>query len=166
MQGDSRELLKTLDADSFDMMIGCPPYYDLEQYSKDPADLSAMSTAEFDQAFIETMGEVARVLIDDSFACLVVGSVRDKRGDLRDMRALVQRAAAEADMRLANDAVLVQAVGSNRFTAAKQFTQGRSLGRTHQDILVLVKGDRKRAARRCGEVQMVIDPPADEDGDD
>lgn len=166
VQGDSRELLKTLDADSFDMMIGCPPYYDLEQYSKDPADLSAMSTAEFDQAFIETMGEVARVLIDDSFACLVVGSVRDKRGDLRDMRALVQRAAAEADMRLANDAVLVQAVGSNRFTAAKQFTQGRSLGRTHQDILVLVKGDRKRAARRCGEVQMVIDPPADEDGDD
>lgn len=56
------------------------------------------------------------------------------------MRALVQRAVAEADMKLANDAVLVQAVGSNRFTAAKQFTQGRSLGRTHQDVLVLVKG--------------------------
>ncbi|MBE5453494.1 hypothetical protein E3G52_000358 [Mycobacteroides abscessus] len=167
VQGDSRELLKTFEAGSFDMMIGCPPYYDLEQYSKDPADLSAMSTDEFDQAFVDTMGEVARVLVDDSFACLVVGSVRDKRGDLRDMRALVQRAAAEAGMKLANDAVLVQSVGSNRFTAAKQFTQGRSLGRTHQDILVLVKGDRKRAARRCGEVQMVIDPPADdEDGED
>ncbi|MGC7304331.1 hypothetical protein RA993_23145, partial [Mycobacteroides abscessus subsp. abscessus] len=82
------------------MMIGCPPYYDLEQYSKDPADLSAMSTDEFDAAFIETIAEVARVLRPDSFAALVVGSARDKRGDLRDMRSLVCRAAEATGMKL------------------------------------------------------------------
>ncbi|WJJ56154.1 ParB-like nuclease domain protein [Mycobacterium phage prophiT37-1] len=167
IQGDSRDVLKTLDDESFDMMIGCPPYYDLEQYSKDPADLSAMSTDEFDAAFIETIAEVARVLRPDSFAALVVGSARDKRGDLRDMRSLVSRAAEATGMKLANDAVLLTAIGSNAARAARPFSKGRALGRVHQDILVLVKGDRIRAARRCGEeVTLIAEPELDEDGED
>lgn len=157
LTGDSRRVLGTLPAGAYDMAIGCPPYYDLEEYSDDPADLSNLSTADFDQAMRDTVAEVARCLAPDSFAAFIVGSVRDRRGDVRDMRRLMVDAGEAAGLKLANDAVLLNQVGTVAVRAARPFALGRSLGRVHQDIVVLVKGDRKRAAKRCGEEVAMLD---------
>jgi hypothetical protein len=53
---------------------------------------------------------------------------------------------------LYNDAVLVTAVGSLPIRAAKQFNASRKIGKTHQNVLVFVKGDPKRATLACGEI--------------
>lgn len=160
LTGDSREVLPTLDAEQYDMVLGCPPYYDLEEYGDNPADLSNMTTAEFDAAMADTLRKVDATLRPHSFAAFVVGAVRDKRGNLRDMKRCMIQAAESAGWALANDAVLVNAIGTVAIRAGRAFSLGRSLGRTHQDIVVFVKGDRKQAAQRCGEsVALAALPP-------
>jgi len=49
--------------------------------------------------------------------------------------------------------VLVTALGSASLRATRQFNGGRKLVKTHQNVLVFVKGDWRRAAAACrGEV--------------
>ena len=148
IEGESTETLGRMEAEQFDMILGCPPYYDLETYSADPRDLSNMSKEEFDAAMYRNVAEAARLLRQDSYAVFVVGGVRDKKGALMDMRSLMIGAAADAGMVLHNDAILLTPVGSIRLHAARQFTTARTLSRTHQDVLVFLKGDKKRAAGR------------------
>jgi hypothetical protein len=49
--------------------------------------------------------------------------------------------------------VLVTACGSLPIRVGRQFVSARKLGRTHQNVLVFVKGDPKRATEACGEVE-------------
>ena len=44
------------------------------------------------------------------------------------------------------------AVGSLSIRVGKQFTSGRKLGKTHQNVLAFVKGDPKAAVKACGDV--------------
>jgi predicted transcriptional regulator len=48
--------------------------------------------------------------------------------------------------------VLVTAVASLAVRAGAQFRGSRKLGRTHQNVLVFVKGDPEAAAAACGPV--------------
>jgi len=170
IEGDSTERLRDLDAASYDLAFGCPPYYDLENYSDDPRDLSNLTAEEFDAAMAATVKEIARVLRDDSFAVFVVGAVRDPEGYILDMRACMSAAARAAGLRLVNDAVLLTPVGSAAVRAARGF-RSRTLSRVHQEVLVYVKGDRKAAAARCGDIEEgaaflpVPDDGVDEDSD-
>jgi len=148
IEGESTEQLEKLEPGAYDMILGCPPYYDLETYSADPRDLSNMSKEEFDAAMVRNVAAAVRCLKDDSYAVFVVGGVRDKKGALMDMRSLMIDAAYRAGMVLHNDAILLTPVGSIRLHAAKQFVAARTLSRTHQDVLVFLKGDKKRAAGR------------------
>jgi hypothetical protein len=45
-----------------------------------------------------------------------------------------------------NEAVLVTSVGSASMRVTKQFNAGRKLCKTHQNVLVFVKGDWRKAA--------------------
>lgn len=155
--GDSTETLATLPAESADMLIGCPPYYDLERYSDDPRDLSTMTVEQFDEAMFANVAAAARVLRPDRYAAFVVGNVRDKRGRLLDMTGLMVRACEAAGLTFHNDAVLVTMVGTVAMTVGRQFDTSRLLGRTHQAVLTFVKGDRKRAAAACGPVDVAAD---------
>lgn len=154
VSGDSRATLQERPDESADYLIGCPPYYDLETYSDDEADLSNLSTAEFDAAMADTMREAARVLRPDRFAAFIVGNVRDKKGRLRSMHRLMVAAAEQAGMDYAQDAILLTPIGSARTTSARSFQAGRSLGRVHQEVLVFVKGSRKEATARLGDVDV------------
>lgn len=152
--GDSRETLKDRPTGSADYLIGCPPYYDLETYSDDPADLSNLDTEDFDQAMTDTIREAARVLRNDRFSAFIVGNVRDKRGNLRSMHRLMVNAAEAAGLSYAQDAILVTPTGAVQVNAGNTFTRTRALGRTHQEILIFCKGDRKKAAARLGDVDI------------
>lgn len=152
--GDSRATLRDREAGTADFVIGCPPYYDLEKYSDDEADLSTLSTEEFDAAMVETVTETARVMADNRFAAFIVGNVRDGQGRLRSMHALMVRACAEAGLDYVQDAVLLTPIGSVRTTSARAFLATRSLGRVHQEVMIFCKGDRKAAAARLGEVDL------------
>lgn len=154
IEGDSRKTLREATGVTADFIIGCPPYYDLENYSENPNDLSNLSTDEFDTAMRDTLHAADELLDNNRFAAFVVGGVRDKRGVLRDMKKCMIDAAPDT-WTLANDAVLLNAVGTARVRAPRQFTATRALSRTHQDILVFVKGSRKAAAQRLGDVELM-----------
>jgi hypothetical protein len=149
-QGDSRDI-GTICADvAADLVFSCPPYADLEVYSDDPADLSTLPYADFRHAYAEIIAETCALLKPDRFACFVVGEVRDKRGNYYGFVPDTVAAFRAAGLAFYNEAILVTAAGSLPIRAGKQFRSGRKLGKTHQNILVFVKGDPKKAAAACG----------------
>jgi len=142
-----------------------PPYYDLEVYSDDPEDLSNKDTYEgFLVDYRAIIAQAVARLRDDRFACVVVGDVRDKKGMYRNFVADTIAAFRDTGMGLYNEAILVTAVGSLSIRVGKQFTSGRKLGKTHQNVLVFVKGDPRKATAWCGPVEVGLLEGADEVG--
>ncbi|KKL63722.1 hypothetical protein LCGC14_2172230, partial [marine sediment metagenome] len=138
----STEVMPRIDADPFDLLFTCPPYYDLEQYSDDPADLSnADSYDDFRGAYRAIISAGVALLAPDSFAVIVISDIRDERGIYRPLAADTIDAFREAGAELYNEAVLINMAGTLPIRVARAFTSMRKLGRTHQEVLVFVKGD-------------------------
>ena len=150
--GDSVNL-STLVNERADFLFSCPPYYDLERYSDDPRDLSTFSSyTHFLEVYADIIRQAVALLKTDAFACFVVGDIRDNKGMYRNFPADTTAAFRAAGMHLYNDAILITSVGSLPIRVGKQFESGRKLGKTHQNILVYVKGDPRKIAARCGMV--------------
>lgn len=152
--GDSRTIDSTCADVEADMVFSCPPYADLEVYSDDPKDLSTMKYSEFRAVYFEIIKKACDRLKPDSFACFVVGEVRDKKGNYIDFVGDTVQAFRDAGLHYYNEAILITCVGSLPIRAGKQFSSGRKLGKTHQNILVFVKGDGAKASKRCGVVDV------------
>jgi hypothetical protein len=84
-------------------------------------------------------------LNENRFACFVVGDYRDKTtGHYRGFVADTINAFREVGFALHNDAVLLTMVGSLPVRVAIPFNSNRKLGKTHQNVLVFVKGDARK----------------------
>ena len=145
--GDSMETLA--DAPAADFVFSCPPYGDLEKYSDDPRDLSAMDWHAFVAAYKRIILRAVGRMKPDTFACFVVGDFRDGRGFYRNFVSETIDGFEQAGARLYNEAILATAIGSASMRVTKQFESGRKLAKTHQNVLVFCKGDWKKAAARC-----------------
>lgn len=143
--GDSLETLPALPALPADFVFSCPPYGDLEVYSDDPADLSAQDWPQFVASYRAIIAAAVARLKQDAFAAFVVGDFRCKKGFYRNFVGITVDAFEAAGARFYNEAILVTAVGSLPIRVGKQFKSARKLGKTHQQMLVFVKGDPKRA---------------------
>lgn len=141
--GDSAETLAA--APAADMIFTCPPYADLEVYSKDPRDLSNMDYREFRAAYADIIFKACERLKDDRFAVVVVGDARGPDGNYYNFPAHTTAAFRKAGLQLYNEAVLVTMVGSLSIRASRQFVASRKMAKTHQNVLVYVKGDGVRA---------------------
>jgi len=148
--GDSRDIVALAKGVQADFILSCPPYADLEIYSDDPADLSTLDYPEFRQAYAEIIGQTCRLLRPDRFACFVVGEVRDKQGNYYGFVPDTITAFRAAGMAFYNEAILVTSVGSLPIRAARQFESTRKLGKSHQNVLVFVKGDARKATEAVG----------------
>jgi hypothetical protein len=137
-----------------DFIFSCPPYGDLEVYSDMEGDISALEADEFDKAYADIIAKACAKLADDRFACFIVGDYRDAKGAYRNFVSKTIAAFEAAGLKLYNEAILITAAGSLAIRAAKQFRVSRKLGKTHQNILVFVKGDAKRATLACGTVDV------------
>ena len=153
--GNSLELDDLLSADSsFDMVFTCPPYFDLERYSDDADDLSNYKS--YDR-FLDDYSTILRKsmarLKNDRYACIVVGNMRDRQGLLRNFVSDTIAACESAGAALYNDAILVTPLATAIVRARRTFVQGkRKLTRTHQHVLIFVKGDPARANAAAGEI--------------
>lgn len=145
--GDAAEVIAS--APPADFVFSCPPYGDLERYSDDPRDLSTMGYPEFVAALNVVVRASCARLRNDRFACFVVGDFRDNRGYYRNFVSDTIGAFRAAGCELYNEAILVTQVGSLPVRVGKQWAASRKLGKTHQNILVFLKGDAKRAAAAC-----------------
>ena len=163
--GDSRNIDKICHDVEADFVFSCPPYADLEVYSDDPNDLSTLKYEDFKPAYFEIIAKACSRLKQDRFACFVVGDVRDKKGNYYNFVGDTVEAFRAAGLHYYNEAILVTSVGSLPIRAGKQFSSGRKLGKTHQNVLIFVKGDGKKATQACGEVEVHIPEPEGEHSD-
>lgn len=152
--GDSRQEVPALPM-GYDFVFSCPPYADLERYSDDPRDLSTMGWEEFRSAYFDIIREACAKLKPDRFAAFVVGEVRAGDGYLGFVPATIA-AFEDAGLSFYNEAILVTAVGSLPLRAGRAFSASRKLGKTHQNVLVFVKGSGKAAAKACGDVEVEL----------
>jgi ParB-like nuclease domain len=152
--GDSREVATLAAGIEADFIFSCPPYADLERYSDDPRDLSTMRYPQFSEAYAEIIAGAAALLRPDRFACFVVGEARDNRGNYYGIVPDTIRAFQDAGLDFYNEGILVTSYGSVAIRVGLQFSGSRKLGKTHQNVLVFVKGNPKIAAAACGVVEV------------
>jgi DNA modification methylase len=152
--GDSREALDPLE-DEFDFLFTCPPYYNLEVYSDIAEDLSNAPTYDsFLEGFREVIEAGCSKLRNNRFACVVIGDIRDKKGFYRALISDTIDAFVDAGLSFYNEAILVNSLGTLPIRAGRVFASSRKLGKCHQNVLVFVKGDWRKAADACGEVDV------------
>jgi len=165
-QGDSRELKTLLKGVSADLIFTCPPYWNLERYSDDPADLSTLDDKE---EFCADLGKIIAAAVGllkpDRFIFWVGSDVRDKEGYYANIPGRTVAAFEAAGARLYNDSILVTAAGSLPVRVKKQFVGGRKLGRTHQYVQIFCKGNWRKAVAELpppefGEIDSVVGPAA------
>jgi hypothetical protein len=161
--GDSRDI-REIAAGEYDLIFSCPPYADLEVYSDDPRDLSTLRYEDFIREYRHIIADSVAMLKPDRFACFVVGDVRDPKGLYRNFVSDTIQAFHDAGARLYNEAILVTSVGSLPIRVGKQFSSGRKLGKTHQNVLVFVKGDPRKAVQACGPVEVSVPDEAEING--
>ncbi len=128
----------------------CPPYYDLEVYSDDPRDISTWPDAEFDAYCARLVKEQYRISDDDTFATWVVSEVRGKDGNYRRLLPKTVDWHIQAGYAYYQEAVLLNSVNTARLRAPRYFDSAHKLVSVHQNMLVFLKGDAKRAAAKVG----------------
>ena len=133
-----------------DLIFSCPPYADLEKYSNDPRDLSAMTYENFKETYRTIIANAYKNLKDNRFASFLVGEVRDKHGHYYNFVADTINAFIDAGFTYYNEIILVTCVGSLPLRCGNGFKKSRKLGKTHQNLLVFVKGDPVKATEYCG----------------
>jgi len=138
--GDSNKILDNEWNTHFDFILSCPPYADLEVYSKLPDDISNMPYARFLTIYKSIIKKALVLLKPNRFACFVVGEARGKDGYYYDIVGDTRKAFIECGARLYNDAVLLNVIASASMRADKQFTASKKLVKVHQNVLVFKKG--------------------------
>ena len=100
----------------------------------------------------EIISKALSLLQPNRFACFVVGDIRSPKGPYRNFVSDTIAVFGHAGAQLYNEAILITAIGSLPIRVGKMFGAGRKLGKTHQNVLVFVKGDWREATRACGEL--------------
>ena len=138
---------------SYDMVFTCPPYYNLERYTKDENDLSNMPTyKDFIRKYAQILRYASMMLADNRFFVIVVSEIRNPEtgayyGFVPDTIQILR----ECGLNYYNDLVLENNIGSLPIRAPKYFDKSRKIGRMHQNILVFYKGNPKRISERYKE---------------
>lgn len=138
----------------FDMLLTCPPYYNLEVYSDNPLDLSNQKTyAEFRDKYRRIIRSCYDWLQDDSFAVCVVEELRRPDGIFYGFVPDTIRAFEDAGFLYYNEMILENRIMSLGVRCPKYFDQSRKVGRHHQNVLVFFKGNPKNIEKKFGKFE-------------
>ena len=142
IQGDSEKVLDTIPY-GFDFMFSCPPYYDLEKYSEDENDLSNLSFDSFNKKYCRIIEKGVSKLHNNSLAAFVIGNSRYRKGSglIKNLYSETVKAFENAGMGFYNDIVLKNSTGNAAMRAGRTFKATRKITKTHQYVLVFIKGD-------------------------
>jgi hypothetical protein len=141
--GNSKDINSLVAKEKYDLLFSCPPYFDLENYSDDPDDLSNMGWKEFCATYKEIVKKSSDLLKNNRFACFVVSEIRDKNGVYRNLVDFTKKCFIDSGLNFYNEIILINQFGSLPVRVTKQFQSGRKVGRIHQNILVFYKGSPK-----------------------
>jgi len=136
--GDSNILLENKWNIKFDLVFSCPPYADLEVYSKLEGDISNMNYQNFMIAYESIIAKSCLLLKSGGFACFVVGEVRDKKGNYIGFVPDTIKAFTKSGMEYYNEAILLNAIASASMRANGNM-KSKKLVKVHQNILIFKK---------------------------
>ena len=165
--GDSEWVIDSIYDKTQDFVFTCPPYYDLEKYTDNPADLSNMNADSFDKKYYSILKKAAAKLKDNRFFAVVVSEVREqsltgnyKIGKYRGLVNKTIRACEEAGLHFYNDMILFNSQHQAARVVDTYFKRNRKVASVHQNILVFVKGNPDIAAEDIewdGTYECVVD---------
>lgn len=158
INADSAAYTKEHREEKYNFLLTCPPYYDLEMYSDDPADISNLSTYdEFTDIYKNILTNCVQMLEDDSFAVIVVGNIRNKTDSgYYDFAGDTVRIMQNAGAIYYNELILVNVAGTLPVRAPIQFNASRKIGKQHQNVLVFYKGNTKHIKNKFGSFEDII----------
>jgi hypothetical protein len=138
--GDSEKEIQK--APKADFLFTCPPYGNLEIYSKKEDDLSNKDYQTFLLKYKQIIINSLKKLKPNSFACFVVSDFRDKKtGFYNTLVKDTINIFHEQGVYLYNEFILMTSVGSLQIRISKQFDKSKKNGKRHQNVLVFYKGD-------------------------
>jgi DNA modification methylase len=165
--GDSEWVIDSIYDKTQDFVFTCPPYYDLEKYTDNPADLSNMNADSFDKKYYSILKKAAAKLKDNRFFAVVVSEVREqsvtgnyKIGKYKGLVWKTIRACEEAGLHFYNDMILFNSQHQAARVVDTYFKRNRKIASVHQNILVFVKGNPDIAAEDIefdGTYQCIVD---------
>ena len=128
-----------------DLILTCPPYFDLEKYNNGVEDVSGMSWIDFKTTMQKVADNCVKTLKENGFIIYVVGDVRDKTGYYRNLPGLIIEQFTQGKHKgrvdLYNKAIYLTAIGSAAMRVDKLFNSQRKLVLIHQEVLIFYKGD-------------------------
>ncbi len=128
-----------------DLILTCPPYFDLEKYNNGKEDVSGMTWVDFKTTMQKIADNCVTSLKENGFIIYVVGDVRDKTGYYRNLPNLIISQFTEGkhkgQISLYNKAIYLTAIGSAAVRVDKSFNSQRKLVLVHQEVLIFYKGD-------------------------
>lgn len=138
---DSNEYLdNVMGAFSVDMVLTCPPYYNLERYTDMPEDLSnSKSYNAFINSYKEILCKCAQLLKSGGYMVLVVEEIRDKDGNMYGFVPDTVKVCQNAGLKYYNELILMNPIASLGIRSTKYFEASRKVGRHHQNVLVFKK---------------------------
>lgn len=135
---DSNSYIDTIEDKSFDMILTCPPYGNLEVYSDMDVDLSNMKIEAFNRVLSEILIKSSKKVKDSGYIVIVAGDYRDKKGYLVDFLGTIKNAMSIAGWRLYNELILITPIGTKAMTA-NRLMRNKKMIKTHENILVFKK---------------------------
>lgn len=138
---DSLNADNHIEDNTADMIMSCPPYADLEQYSDDPRDISNMDYEDFCKVYKEIIAIACRKLKPNSFAAWTVSDVRDKNGLYRGFPTFTKRCFEQAGLKTVAELILRNQLVTAGLRANGCFMSNLKTVRTHQNVLIFYKGD-------------------------
>ncbi|OFI48832.1 chromosome partitioning protein ParB [Floricoccus tropicus] len=146
---DSKNMNKYIEDGTQDLVFTCPPYFDLEVYSDNEADISNMEYDQFVEIYTDILIKAAKKLKNNRFAVVTISDVRDSKGFYRDLTGVTKRAFAKEGLYFYNDMILLNTAGSAALRARRSMNN-RKVVRIHQNVLVFYKGDPKEISNQFG----------------
>jgi len=136
--GDSEQVLSDKWNIEFDLLFSCPPYMNLEVYSDLPDDLSNMNDEGFIAKYNSIINKSCELLKKGGYAVFVVGDLRDKKGYYKDFTGITKKAFIDCGMKLYNELILIEPVGTKAMTMERGFKNGK-LAKVHQNVYIFFK---------------------------
>ena len=152
----SENMDKYIEDNSVDLVFSCPPYADLEVYSDNPQDLSTMAHDDFFKMYKFILQKTFGKLKDNRFAVIVMGEVRNKQGVYIGTIPQTIDIMCGAGYQFYNELILVNNAGTLPMRAGKTMRASRKIGKMHQNILVFLKGDAKKAVKDLGDITITL----------
>ncbi len=142
------------DNNKYDMLLTCPPYFNLEKYTTDENDLSNCNTYDdFLKQYTARLDACFDVMDDDTFAVIVVSDVRSK--DTTEYYPLVADTISvcrNIGWKYYNEIILYNDTGNLAITSGDYLRKARKVGRQHQNVLVFYKGTISNIKEKFGDM--------------